>query len=304
MLGVLVDGEPRTRRRQLEQHPARLAEVDAQEVLAVDDRRRAGADPAQVVAPRGVLIVAIAPGDVVHAARALKPGFGGRVVVAVRGRAVATLDRVLPGRREREAQGLGQQPVLPLPRGAVHPNPVKPLERVLGRDVVGSRRQRRVVRVHDRELQAEAFGVGEPQRAVATARVEPHPVDREPLRPELKRLLRRHPPAQPVDHSRAGPSARRVGKLEERQDRSRGSPLVAVVQVVDVGRVEVDGLLDQPQPQQTRVEVDVAGRVRRDARDVVDAVKLHLGSWLGIRSALHIAEPVKCDQAGMFCRRT
>src|SRR6478736_9023944 len=80
VLGVLVDGEPRTRRRQLEQHPARLAEVDAQEVLAVDDRRRAGADPAQVVAPRGVLIVAIAPGDVVHAARALEPSFGGRVI--------------------------------------------------------------------------------------------------------------------------------------------------------------------------------------------------------------------------------
>src|SRR5689334_3495090 len=66
VLRVLVDREPRARRRELEQHAARLAEVDAQEVLAVDDRRRPRADPPQVVTPRGVLVVAIAPGDVMH----------------------------------------------------------------------------------------------------------------------------------------------------------------------------------------------------------------------------------------------
>jgi hypothetical protein len=51
--------------------------------------------------------------------------------------------------------------------------------------------------------------------------------------------------------------------------------LVAVVEVVDVGSVEVDRLLDHPQPEQPRVEVDVARGVAGDRGDVVDALELH-----------------------------
>ena len=70
------------------------------------------------------------------------------------------------------------------------------------------------------------------------------------------------PPAQPVDHARPGAAGRRVGELEEGQDRAGRAPLVAVIQVVDVRGVEVDRLLDQPQPEHARVEVDIA-RARR-----------------------------------------
>src|SRR5581483_7000239 len=89
VLGILVGGEARTRRGQFEQHPVRLAEVDAQEVLAVDDRSGTLARRGQAPPPRGVLLVAVAPGDVVHGPGALKAHGGRRLVVAVGGRAVA-----------------------------------------------------------------------------------------------------------------------------------------------------------------------------------------------------------------------
>jgi hypothetical protein len=48
--------------------------------------------------------------------------------------------------------------------------------------------------------------------------------------------------------------------------------LVGVVEVVDGRVVLVDRLLDEPEAQHTRVEVDVPGGVAGDQRDVVDAV--------------------------------
>jgi hypothetical protein len=45
--------------------------------------------------------------------------------------------------------------------------------------------------------------------------------------------------------------------------------------VVDGRIVLVDGLLDEPEPEEPRVEVDVPGRVRGDAGDVVDPLELH-----------------------------
>jgi len=45
--------------------------------------------------------------------------------------------------------------------------------------------------------------------------------------------------------------------------------------VVDVGGVEVDGLLDEPQPEDAGVELDVAGRVACDRGDVVEPLEPH-----------------------------
>ena len=47
---------------------------------------------------------------------------------------------------------------------------------------------------------------------------------------------------------------------------------MAVVEIIASWVVEIDGPLDQPQPQDTDVEVDVALRISRDPCDVVDAV--------------------------------
>jgi len=46
--------------------------------------------------------------------------------------------------------------------------------------------------------------------------------------------------------------------------------------VVDAGRVLVDRLLDHPQAEGARVEVDVSLCVAGDRGDVVDAFELHL----------------------------
>ena len=72
-----------------------------------------------------------------------------------------------------------------------------------------------------------------------------------------------------VDHAVAGTAIRGARELEEGEDRAGRAALVAEVQVVDVGLIEVDRLLDQAQSQDARIEVDVARGVRGDRRDVV-----------------------------------
>jgi hypothetical protein len=49
------------------------------------------------------------------------------------------------------------------------------------------------------------------------------------------------------------------------------SNLIAVVQVVRLRIIEVDGALDETQTQDTGVKVDIALRVAANCRDVVDA---------------------------------
>ena len=67
----------------------------------------------------------------------------------------------------------------------------------------------------------------------------------------------------------------RARVLEEGQVGAGAALLVGVEQVVDGRIVLVDGLLDHPQPEHARVEVDVARRVAGDRGDVVDAVEVH-----------------------------
>src|SRR2546428_4596614 len=70
MSGILVPGEARAHRCDLEQHPARLAEIHRLEPVAVDDRRRAGAAGDHAIAPRHLLFIERGPGDVMHRTRA------------------------------------------------------------------------------------------------------------------------------------------------------------------------------------------------------------------------------------------
>ncbi len=281
MLGVFVDREAGARRRQLEQHAARLAKVDAQEVLPIDDLRRPSSDLHEVFAPVRVLVVAIAPGNVMHRPRARQPGGRGRLAIGVAGSPPASFHDVLASPGPLEAHRGGQQVVLMVDVDAVHVDAVETQQRMFSGNVSGIGTQRLVVGLDDPELQLEALRVAEPQRPFVGARLELNAFAREPLGPEGQRRRRRHPPAQPVDHPRAGTARRRIRELEERQDRTRCSALVPVVEVVDVRRIEIDRLLDQPQPEHARVEVDISGSVRRDAGDVVDAIKLHVAVLLG-----------------------
>ena len=59
-----------------------------------------------------------------------------------------------------------------------------------------------------------------------------------------------------------------------------GAPaLGAVVQVIEVGRVEVDGLLDHPQPEHSHVEIHVALGIRGDRRYVMNSIQVHRDLW-------------------------
>jgi len=129
--------------------------------------------------------------------------------------------------------------------------------------------QRRIAeRGHD-ELQPEAVVVLESQRvAVADGAVEP-------LLPEVERGGGGDGELERVDLAHARAAARGAGELEPGEDRARRALLVAEVEVVRLGRVEVDGLLDEAKAQQVRVERDVALGVPRDHRDVVQSRELH-----------------------------
>jgi len=146
---------------------------------------------------------------------------------------------------------------------------VEPLDRVLAGDVGRVRDQRRVGDVRDEQLVLEALGVGEPQGALGAVRA------REAAGPEVQRLLGPDAPEDAMDHPRAGMTGARARELEEGEDRARSAGLVAVVQVVDVRRVEVHRLLHESQPERTGVEVDVALRVGRDRGDVVQPLERH-----------------------------
>src|SRR5450631_494160 len=96
-----------------------------------------------------------------------------------------------------------------------------------------------------------------------------------PLAPEVQRILGGDAELERVDHPRPGATAGCAGELEPGQDRARGASLVAEVQVVRLRRVEVDGLLDEPQAEDAGIEVDVSLRVAGDHRDVVKGVEPH-----------------------------
>src|SRR6266513_24981 len=97
----------------------------------------------------------------------------------------------------------------------------------------------------------------------------------EPLLPEAERVLRGDAPANGVNHAGAGAALAGARVLEEGDVAAGLALFVRVEEVVDGRVVLVDALLDEPQAEHAHVEVDVAGRIACDRRDVVDALKLH-----------------------------
>src|SRR5215204_1987977 len=124
-----------------------------------------------------------------------------------------------------------------------------------------------------RELYAQAVGVFEGEDSVpeAVARfLEADAVLKEALRPVAQRGSgdgeRGHDELASPDTS-----PRRVRPREEGHDRTRATRAVAVVEMVGLGIVEVDGLLDQAQAKDAGVEVHVTLRLARDGGYVVDS---------------------------------
>ena len=69
-----------------------------------------------------------------------------------------------------------------------------------------------------------------------------------------------------------GADAHAIARVRKRRpDRARRAELVAVIEVVDVVVVEVDGLLDQPQAKQLDAEVEIGLRLVHGRGDVMQA---------------------------------
>ena len=266
--GVLVGRETGGRGRDLEQDALRLAEVDRVEVVAVDHGGHVHSGRAHALLPRHVVGVGRVPGDVMHGSGALDAvgiaRFVGPVETARRALQAVAACRI----GGEEAERVCQQLTIGLEWPAdVRPGAFDPGDRMLGRDLGVARLQRRVPGVGDDQLEAEAVVVGEAERAFAAlTRIA---ALAEALLPELQRCLARDPELDRVDHARAGSARLRAGELEPGEDRPGRALLVAEVQVVGLGRVEVDRLLDHPQTQHTSVEIDVSLGVAGDHRDVV-----------------------------------
>jgi hypothetical protein len=164
---------------------------------------------------------------------------------------------------------------------------VQPAHLVLRRDRARVPRDERapvaVRRLDERE--AQAVRVGEGERVLAEARFARAGRDaqrRQPLLPVAERPGRhgqRDGGGQPV----AGAPVRHVGPREEGQLRPRRPGAVGEEEVVGVGRVLVDGALDEPHPQPGDVEVERLLRVARDDGDVVQAGdRRHVDSGCGL----------------------
>src|SRR5262249_27223065 len=76
----------------------------------------------------------------------------------------------------------------------------------------------------------------------------------------------------------AGPAALGMIPDEKRQCRAGRADLVAVIEMPAARIVEIDGALDEPQPQHAGIERDMPPRISGNAGDVVDASRRHRSS--------------------------
>ena len=136
--------------------------------------------------------------------------------------------------------------------------------------------ERLVARVDGCQLASHSFEVFE-ANPIADALVL-DPFAAESVGPEVEGVRRGDAPRDRVDHSRAGRPPRRVRILEERNVAAGAAFLVRVEEVVNGRVVLIHRLLDEPQSENTRVEVDVARGVAGDQRDVVNALEAHARS--------------------------
>ncbi len=73
----------------------------------------------------------------------------------------------------------------------------------------------------------------------------------------------------------AEPARRHMVPREEGEDGAGRAGLIAIIEVIGAGIVEIDGLLHQPQAEGLGVELDIAARIAGNRGDVVDAMVVH-----------------------------
>src|SRR5581483_10007160 len=287
-VGVFVDGESRRDRRDLEQHAARLAEIDRREVAAVADLRHLRARRDQPFAQRELLLRAadrhrdvMDRPEPIHRQRRV-----GAVDDVDRARGTAVADRhpdavrgfVDPPPAElRRHERDGRRRVAHRQRDAVQ---------TTDRDV-RLHRTRRVCRGDPRgarigdanELEVDAGRIREADRRIAEPRgeiVRRDATRREPHAPRFERADRNG------EHRRRHlPGALRadadvlVAIRERRPDRARRADAIAVIKMEHVMVVEIHRLLHEPQPEHAQGEVEVVLRAVDRRRHVMKTEDAH-----------------------------
>ena len=140
-----------------------------------------------------------------------------------------------------------------------------------------------VLGLDERELVAVRAGEAQPLRAEARVLDEPsRALHGEARAPERQRALRHREDGLP-DLAGALVPAGDVRKGKVGHHRAGRAVLVAVVEVVDLRRIEVHRLLDPAQAERVGEEGIVGPRVRRHRRDVVQALDLGQHGVLPVR---------------------
>ncbi len=81
---------------------------------------------------------------------------------------------------------------------------------------------------------------------------------------------RRHAERSLLGLPDAAAAGGRVLPGEEGQDRAGRAGLVAVIEVIGAGIIEIDGLLDEPQTERPRIKLEISQRVTGDCGDMMD----------------------------------
>ena len=124
------------------------------------------------------------------------------------------------------------------------------------------------------ELEPESVRVYQPDGLLSeTSRYLEYPklVLRQPVPPEVERSSR-YRQGDDAHFSAAHPAAEGARPGEEGHQTPGLTDLVAEVEVVGAGIVEIHRPLHQPQPEEPRVEIEIALGISRDRGDVVNAL--------------------------------
>src|SRR5215207_45908 len=298
MADRLVHREAGLGGRQLVQHATRLTKVHRVEVVPVPDLRRVQAGLDHTLAKRELGgIVGHLECDMVHDPRPFRAAHEAADRADVHDPARPSIADGEATRRLVLRDGTKSEDVHEHALGLVSPlhpqsHRVKAVDRMLGRNAWCARTGRtrfgsgvadelvhRAVVIAERE---HAFHVG--PAAARHQRLVANSMSHEPLEPEAERA-RQHRERRHGDL--AGTLAAWLGTKprEEGHDAAWRADLVAVVQMVGLRVVEVDGALHEPQPEQASEEVDVALRVAGDRADVVDTEDVRHARSCGDRSA-------------------
>src|SRR6476620_943689 len=123
------------------------------------------------------------------------------------------------------------------------------------------------------QRQAHAVGIEEGEHGLAEAlgqRLMLHALLDKPMRPVADRC-RRYREGRGLRQAETAATGGSMLPRKERQNCPGASCLVAIIEVIGAGIIEVHRLLDKAQPQRARVEVEISGRLARYRGYVMDA---------------------------------